>query len=96
MDLIYRLDKESRTRRELPADADAARARLEEGNRQFARLLAGTTEEGPHVFAVTAAVDASLDPGAYPTGEFGMPPRALVDRVLLAIQDSAAAARARG
>jgi carbonic anhydrase len=37
MDLIYRLDEESRSLRELPADARAARERLEEGNHQLAQ-----------------------------------------------------------
>ena len=38
--------------------------------------------------AVSAAVDAFLDASAYPTGVFGMPLRAIVDRVLLSIGES--------
>jgi carbonic anhydrase len=41
--------------------------------------------------AVTAGVDAFLDANAYPTGVFGMPLRAIVDRVLLSIGESKAA-----
>ena len=38
--------------------------------------------------AVTAGVDAYLDTAAYPSGVFGMPLRAIVDRVLLSVRDS--------
>lgn len=44
--------------------------------------------------AVTAGVDAYLDTRAYPTGVFGMPLRAIVDRVLLSVRDSETALEA--
>ena len=46
--------------------------------------------------AVTAAVDAYLDAGAYPLGAFGPPLRAIVDRLLISVHTSARALQAVG
>jgi carbonic anhydrase len=46
-DIIYRFDPSQPVVRQPPADADEARARLEEGNREFASILAGQPHDAP-------------------------------------------------
>lgn len=55
MEVVYRLDTEGWQRRELPADARAARERLEQGNRTFARLFRAGADARPNVIAVHEA-----------------------------------------
>jgi carbonic anhydrase len=175
MEVVYRLDTEGWQDRVLPADANAARERLEAGSRGFAALfdaddeterlvvpvheaalgapgvappprpfaavlgcadarapvelvfqqafndlfvvrlagnVLGTEALGSLAYAaehmaeslrivavlahsgcgaVTAGVDAFLDTAAYPSGVFGVPLRAIVDRVLQSVRESDAA-----
>lgn len=44
VEIVYRYDAAEAAARERPVDADAARARLDEGNRAMSALLAGLTE----------------------------------------------------